>query len=72
MAATAYNVTIGDFPQLRLLAWNRRPTDVITGEEAFGLYESNWRFVDEALLAPRERVMIGQLAELYGCGLMNV
>ncbi|MES3020422.1 MAG: hypothetical protein V4857_02440 [Pseudomonadota bacterium] len=72
MDANAYELTIGDFPQLRLLAWNRRPTDTITGEEAFGLYESNWRFVQEDDLDPQERAMIAQLMLAYGNGLMNV
>ncbi|PWF43976.1 hypothetical protein C7C56_020145 [Massilia glaciei] len=63
---------MGNFPQLRLLAWNRRPTDTITGEEAFGLYENNWRFVDEEHLDPQERMLIDQLTRAYGHGLMNV
>lgn len=72
MDATAYNLTVGAFPQFRLLAWNRRPTDTITAEEAFELYENNWRFVDEDRLDPHERMMITHLTRVYGHGLMNV
>jgi len=63
---------IGDYPQLALLAWSRRPNDVITAEEAFGLYESNWRFIDQDLLDDQERELIVGLTETCGHGLMNV
>lgn len=52
MKAETNTFVIGDFPQLRLIAWNHNPHDTITGEEAFGLYESNWRFVDEHAMPP--------------------
>jgi hypothetical protein len=52
---------IRDFPQLALIAWNRRPDDVITGEDAFALYEANWRFIEEDRLQPCERDMIARL-----------
>jgi hypothetical protein len=65
-------IVIRDFPQLALIAWNRRPDDVITGEDAFALYEANWRFIEEDLLQPRERDMITRLTKVYGHGLMNV
>lgn len=63
---------IGDYPQLALLAWSRRPGDVITAEEAFGLYESNWRFVEPEQLNDQERQLIDDLTETCGHGLMNV
>jgi len=65
-------LTIGDYPQLALLAWSRRPDDVITAEEAFGLYEGNWRFVDIEQLGEQERELIEGLTETCGQGLMNV
>jgi hypothetical protein len=65
-------IVIRDFPQLALIAWNRRPDDVITGEDAFALYEANWRFIEEDRLQPRERDMIVRLTQVYGRGLMNV
>ena len=42
------------------------------GEDAFALYEANWRFVEEDRLQPRERDMIMRLTQVYGHGLMNV
>ena len=72
MKTPPLTLKIGDYPQLALLAWSRRPDDVITAEEAFGLYESNWRFVDHKLLDDQERELIDGLMETYGHGLMNV
>lgn len=63
---------IGDFPQLRLIAWNRNPDDVITGEEAFDLYERNWRFVDESAMPPHERAVVDRLTREYGRGILHV
>jgi hypothetical protein len=63
---------IGQYPQLALIAWSRRPDDEITAEEAFGLYESNWRFVDQDRLEQCERDLIEVLTKTYGNGLMNV
>lgn len=72
MKAAADTFVIGEFPQLRLIAWNRNPHDTITGEEAFGLYERNWRFVDEAAMSPRERAVVKRLMRRYGCGILHV
>lgn len=72
MRAAADTFVIGDFPQLRLIAWNRNPHDVITGEEAFDLYERNWRFVDEAAMLPRERAVVDRLTREYGHGILHV
>ncbi|MBI1773668.1 MAG: hypothetical protein HYR68_15240 [Burkholderiales bacterium] len=63
---------IGDFPQLRLIAWNRDPLDAITGEDAFDLYERNWRFIDEKALLPHERDLIDRLTRDYGHGILHV
>ena len=63
---------IGKYPQLALIAWSRHPDDAITAEEAFGLYESNWRFIDQDRLEQSERDLIEVLTETYGNGLMNV
>jgi hypothetical protein len=72
MKTPPLTLKIGDYPQLALLAWSRRPDDVITAEEAFGLYESNWRFVDHKLLDDQERELIDGLMGTCGHGLMNV
>lgn len=72
MNAVADTFVIGDLPQLRLIAWNRNPDDAITGEEAFDLYERNWRFVDENAMLPRERAVLDRLMREYGHGILHV
>ncbi len=64
-------VKIDDYPQLAVLAWNRVVHEV-TGEEAFALYEHNWRFVDTVRLAPHEAALIERLTKQYGHGVLNV
>ena len=39
-------LTASDFPQLKLLCWNRHD-DYITRADALALYEGNWRFINE-------------------------
>ena len=46
-------VQLADYPQLRLLAWNRRDDDLIEGDEALALYERNWIHVDRAQLTEK-------------------
>jgi hypothetical protein len=57
-----------DYPELARLAWNRDPARPITGEEALGLYERNWRHVDIAALSEKERALISLLADRLGGG----
>jgi hypothetical protein len=56
-------------PQLRLLCWNRADR-FIPAAEAFSLYERNWRFVDQAALAPAERALIDRLTRRFGKGVL--
>jgi hypothetical protein len=63
---------IADYPQLKLIAWNRHGHDLVEEEEALALYERNWRYVDENMLNEEERQLIGRLAEQYGNGVLHV
>ena len=63
---------IGDFPQLKLIAWNRREDDFIEEQDALALYERNWRFVDQDALTPLERQLIDRLVRQHGNGVLNV
>jgi len=65
-------IRLSDFPQLKLIAWNRRSDDSIDEAEAFALYERNWRYVDEASLLPDERRLIERLTQAFGKGVLNV
>ena len=59
-ALDRFVVRLADYPQLRDLAWNRAD-DFITANEAFQLYERNWRLVDAGSLDARERALIDRL-----------
>ena len=39
-------IRLADFPQLRMLAWNRPADAEVDEAEALALYEANWRFVE--------------------------
>lgn len=58
------------YPNLELLCWNRADRPV-SDREAFGLYERNWRFVDQAALGEAERALIERLAQKFGNGVIN-
>jgi hypothetical protein len=61
---------INHYDNLKLLAWNRRKM-MMTREEAWDLYESNWRFVDLADMATDERQLFEQLKQEFGQGVVN-
>ena len=64
-------IAVQDYDNLATLMWNRRER-YITDEEAFRLYERNWRFVDTKRMKPGERAFIARLVEKYGNGVLNV
>lgn len=64
-------VPVRDYPNLAAVTWNRID-ELITDEEAFKLYERNWRFVDTRTMPPHERALIARLTEKYGNGVLNV
>ena len=59
-------VRLADYPQLKQLAWQVQGMDELTPREALGIYERNWRHVDEAALLPRERNLIAALRLVFG------
>lgn len=61
-----------DYPQLKLIAWNRDPGQPISESDAFGMYEGNWHHVDKDALEPDELALIERLTEVFGKGVMNV
>ena len=63
---------VGDYPQLSLIAWNRRDDDTLSEEEALALYERNWRFVDQGVLTQSEQDLIERLVQQFGRGVLNV
>lgn len=57
-----------DYPQLRQLAWQVHGLGALTPREALGIYERNWRHLDEAALEPRERQLIDALRQVFDKG----
>ena len=52
--------------RLQQLAWQVQGSDELTPREALGIYERNWRHLDEAALLPRERSLIDALRLAFG------
>lgn len=63
-------IDLADFPQLRQLCWNLK-TEFLTRNDAFALYERNWRFIDQSELTATERTLIEQLKDQLGSGVVN-
>jgi len=59
-------VRIADHAQLRRLAWQLPPDAELTAQEAWGIYERNWRHADPSALDPRERQLLHDLARALG------
>ena len=62
-------IEIAAYEGLKGLCWSRSER-YIAAEEAFRLYERNWRFVDTRRMAPAERKLIDQLTERFGNGVL--
>ncbi|KAA8939261.1 helix-turn-helix transcriptional regulator [Mycobacterium sp.] len=65
-------VRVGDFPQLRAIAWQLRAETELTGVEALQLHERNWRHVDQAAMSDEERALVRRLADTYSGGVLLV
>lgn len=59
-------IHLADYPALKQLAWQVQGVDALTPREALGIYERNWRHLDEAALLPRERQLIDALRLALG------
>jgi hypothetical protein len=65
----AETIEVSRYPQLKLLCWNRR-NQFLGAEDAWNLYERNWRFIEPDRLEASERRLIESLASRFGGGLM--
>ena len=65
-------VRLADYPALKQLAWQVQGTDELMPREALGMYERNWRHIDEVALLPRERNLIDALRLAFGSGRSGV
>ena len=60
------HIRLADYPQLERLAWQFQGASEVTPAEALGLYERNWRHIEQDALAPHERALIQQLVASRG------
>lgn len=65
-------IRLQDYPQLRRLAWQRKPLDEIAPKEALKLYERNWRHVDRDAMDPGELELVKLLVDALGGGRLLV
>lgn len=56
-------ITVGDYPELRALAWSLQPDTQLTARQVLDLYDSAARHLDIASLTPAERTLIDDLRE---------
>ncbi len=61
-------IKLTEFPQLRQLAWHIHGLDALTPIEAFGIYDRNWRHLDETNLTPLEKSLIDALKRADAAG----
>lgn len=64
-------IKIAQYPQLKLIAWNRH-NEFINEAEALQLYEVNWRFIDQKTISTQEENLINRLVRDYGNGVLYV
>ncbi len=65
-------IRLADYPQLAQLAWQVQGTEILTPQEAWDLYERNWRHVDTGALLEHERNLIDALQLVFGSGARHV
>jgi len=61
-----------NYPQLKMIAWQRDVNALVEEQEAFALYERNWQYVEKDALIPEEKYLIHRLTNEFGHGVMNV
>lgn len=62
------SIALSRYPQLAKLAWQLKPGQKISPEEALQIYERNWRHIDFKLLTEKEREWLKTLLKAFGRG----
>lgn len=60
------NIRLDGYPQLKRLAWQLHGVEELTPAEALGLYERNWRHVDQVAMTAHERALVQGLVAKQG------
>lgn len=66
------HIRLADYPQLKQLAWQVHGIDELTPAEALGIYERNWRHLDQNAIEPPELRLIDALREAGDKGRIDV
>lgn len=70
--ARAMRIRLADYPMLREVAWSTDQQADLTPQEAFALYERNWRHIDHEAMIRRERKLVERLTNTVGKGMLLV
>jgi len=70
--AETLRITVGDYPGLRMLAWQTDAGTTITETEALNIYERGWLHLNQETLTDREKAFIQHLADTYSNGRLLV
>jgi transcriptional regulator with XRE-family HTH domain len=54
-------IRIADYPQLASVAWHVPGLTELTADEARGIYERHWRYLDPASIGPAEARLLARL-----------
>lgn len=65
-------VKLEDYPALKQLAWQLHGVSEVTPQQAFDLYERNWRHLDRSQLGTAERGLLQALVDELGEGRLLV
>ncbi len=71
-ASADMKVRINDYDQLAFLCHNRDRNQIIDGEIALGIYESEWRWIEWGELRQDEKDLIKALVMQYGNGVLRI
>lgn len=66
------SIRLGDYPQLKKLAWQLQGVRSVPPREALELYERSWRHLDRAALTDAEASLIDALVRELGGGRLLV
>ncbi len=59
-------IPVANYPQLRQLAWQLDGATQLSPQEAFNVYERNWRHLDQDALQPDEQSLLTALQQAFG------
>jgi len=65
-------IRLDEYPELKKLAWQVHGIDALSPLEALGMYERNWRHLDEQALTLHEQQLIDALRLGFGDSNANV